>query len=499
MGPPLTRPSPSTVPHGAPALVALATLATLATLACAEHAAPPSPPLTVTVERAVLEADGADHTRVVAAVAPGTRGAVVSFSSSGGLLSSSAAVPGDDGTATVTLTADPEDALLGRPSKPVTVRATVRWDEAVEDTATAELSFVTPTSGAPALHLTAEPPAALADGASLVTFTLGARRLAPGTAVALATSAGALSADSAVVHDDGAGGTSATFTLQAPAAPAEATVIAREPSGVTASAVVRFVADGEAQFDLTGTFAQYSPARVKMTAGTLTPNPQCVVAPAIIRVHMVQQSDRVVAEWQTCFVTLAPVRSIVGEVTTTAPPAFTSAIPVVRADVMLDGAALGATFDPPPSVVVAGAELANPEDDALPTGEDDERVRDADGDGNPGVTVINSVGGEQNITFRNRGDTRGVVESSNRVVGEAVGDLSALPESSVLGVGNGFLPDFESVPSVFELVRVDGQNGAPDLDTNGDGAVDCDEIVDAQDFIFTIAAPATPLDCAGVP
>ena len=120
-------------------------------------------------------------------------------------------------------------------------------------------------------------------------------------------------------------------------------------------------------------------------------------------------------------------------------------------------------------------------------------------DGQPGVTVINSVGGEQHITFRNRGDTRGVVESGNRIVGAEVGDMSALPESSVLGVGNGFLPEFESVPSVFEVVRVDGRDGAPDLDTNGDGEVDCDEIVDAQAFIFTIAAPETPLDCAGVP
>lgn len=489
MGSTTARPPRSAIAAGALAVLVLA---------CA---APPPPPLPLSVraERSVLEANGVDSVGIVASVPAGTRGVVVSFSASGGLLSSSAALPDDDGTATVTLTADTEEALLGRPDKPVTVRATVVWEHNVEDTATAELSFVTPTSGAPSLHLTAEPPAALADGASLVTLTLGARRLPAGTEVALTSSAGALSVDHVVMADDGAGGTGASFTLQAPAAPAEATVTAREPSGVTATAVVRFVADGEAQFDLTGTFAQYSPARIRMTAGTLTPNPQCVVAPAIIRVQMVQEGDRVVADWQTCFVTLAPVRSIVGEVTTTAPPAFTSAIPVVHAEVTLSGTALGAAFDPPPSVVVAGAELALPDDDDLPTAEDDERVRDSDGDGNPGVTVESSVGGAQNITFRNSGDTRAVVASSNRLVGEQVGDLSALPESSVLGVGNGFLPEFASVPSVVELVRVDGANGAPDLDTNGDGAVDCEEIVDAQDFIFSIEAPSTPLDCAGVP
>ncbi|MCC7073172.1 MAG: hypothetical protein IT383_17760 [Deltaproteobacteria bacterium] len=494
MGLSLLAPSPARAPAPWP-LAALCLVA----LACAERATAPAPALSVRAERDLLEANGVDSTRIVASLPRGTQGVVVSFSSSGGMLSSSAAIPDADGTAAVTLSADTEEALLGRPDKPVTVRATVRWDANREDTATTDLSFVTPTSGAPALHLSTDPPAALADGAALVTLTLGARRLPAGTEVALSTSAGALSAERVVVHDDGAGGSTATFTLQAPAAPAEATVTAREPSGVMASAVVRFVADGDAQFDLTGTFAQLSPARIRMSAGTLTPNPQCVVAPAIIRVQLTQEGERVVADWQTCFVTLAPVRSIVGEVTTTAPPAFTSSIPVVHAELALSGVALGAVFDPPPSVVVAGAELAHPEDDALPTSEDDERVRDADGDGKPGVTVINSVGGEQNITFRNRGDTRGLVMSSNRIVGEQVGDLSALPESSVLGVGNGFLPEFQSVPSVFEMVRVDGHDGAPDLDTNGDGTVDCAEIVDAQGFIFTIAAPSTPLDCAGVP
>ena len=211
-----------------------------------------------------------------------------------------------------------------------------------------------------------------------------------------------------------------------------------------------------------------------------------------------QTGDAIDAVYTTCFVTLAPVTSIVGEVTTTAPPAFVGAIPSVHAQFSLADLAIGAAWAPPASVVVAGAELASA-DDALPSSDDDDRVRDSDGDGRPGVTVLSSIGGEQNITFRNTGVTRGVVLSSNRIVGANVGDMSALPESSVLGAGNAFLPEFESLPSVFELVRVDGQHGAPDADTNGDGEVSCNEIVDAADFLFTLTAPATPLDCAGVP
>lgn len=485
---------PTTKPLAA--LLALSALLSLAH-ACAAPPAPPTP-LTLEVDRDTLEANGADQAILIARVPPGTAGVVVRFSSSGGLLASSAVAPDEEGVARTTLFADEERALLGRPDKPVTVRATVSWDVNLEDSATVDVLFVAPVSGAPSLSLRAQPPAALADGAARVQVTLSARRLPAGTRVALASTAGALSTDSVVVENDGAGGTRAEFEITAPAEPAVAMLSAREPSGVEATLAVHFVADGQAQFDLTGTFAQLAPARVKMTAGTLTPNPQCVIAPTLVKVELVQRGADIIADYTTCFVTLAPVRSIVGEVTNTAPPAFTDAIPVVHAEFTLAEVALGALYDPPASVVVAGAALDDADQDSLPTSEDDERVRDADGDGRPGVTVINSVGGEQNITFRNRGDTRGVIESGNRIVGSEAGDLSALPESSVLGAGNAFLPDFESVPSVFEMVRVDGRDGAPDLDTDGDGEISCREIVDAQAFLFTLEAPATPLDCAGV-
>lgn len=479
-------------------LLPLAALAVLPPASCATPPAPPTP-LRLDVDRDTLEANGVDSATVTARVPAGTEGVVVRFSASGGLLSSSAMAPDAEGVARITLFADEERALLGRADKPVTVRATVSWDVNVEDSATVDVLFVAPTSGAPSLSLRAEPPAALADGASRVVLTLLARRLPAGTRVAVSTTAGALAAPEVAMVDDGQGGTVASIELTAPASPADAVVTAREPSGAQASLTVRFVADGEAQFDLSGTFAQLAPARVRMRSGTLTPNPQCVVAPTIVKVDVVQEGTHVSADYTTCFVTLAPVRSIVGEVTNTAPPAFTDAIPVIHAAVELSGVALGAAYDPPASVVVSGAELAEPESDELPTAEDDERVRDSDGDGRPGVTVVNSLGGEQNISFRNRGDTRGVVESGNRVLGATEGDLTALPESSVLGMGNGFLPEFESVPSIFEMVRVDGRDGAPDLDTDGDGVVSCQEIVDAQAFLFTIAAPSTPLDCAGVP
>lgn len=48
---------------------------------------------------------------------------------------------------------------------------------------------------------------------------------------------------------------------------------------------------------------------------------------------------------------------------------------------------IGATFAPPPAIVVLGADLAMPETDPLPTSSDPARASDDDGDGNPGVTI----------------------------------------------------------------------------------------------------------------
>src|SRR4051794_35911424 len=125
-------------------------------------AAPGGPaPLALALGAASLAADGVDHTTVTA-TAPGAAGLVVSFSATGGFLSSSAAIPGPDGRATVELVADREEALLGRAQKPVTVRATIT--RAVDDveSATADLVFTAPTSGAPSLAIAATPTAATA-------------------------------------------------------------------------------------------------------------------------------------------------------------------------------------------------------------------------------------------------------------------------------------------------------------------------------------------------
>lgn len=73
------------------------------------------------------------------------------------------------------------------------------------------------------------------------------------------------------------------------------------------------------------------------------------------------------------------------------PDAFLEAVPVpqIQAEVSEDNGRL--TLDQPRTWSVLGAELDTPTTDALPEDPEDPRVRDADGDGHPGVTV--RVGG----------------------------------------------------------------------------------------------------------
>jgi hypothetical protein len=235
---------------------------------------------------------------------------------------------------------------------------------------------------------------------------------------------------------------------------------------------------------------------VKLASGALTPNPQCAVAPSLVLASFVQTGLHVDAQYNTCDVAFPSVTSIVGTVGDSAPASFYAAIPVVSQSFTLASGDLGALYQPPPSIVVVGANLADPAHDALPTDETDARVVDADGDGHPGVTVQNTLGGDQYIVFRNIGTSKGTVLSSNEILGDSAGDLLASTETSVFGLGNAFLPATQALGSVVDLARVDGRFGAINADANGDGTISCDELVDAASSLgLDLDVPDTPFDC----
>ncbi|MBI5496287.1 MAG: hypothetical protein HY904_14795 [Deltaproteobacteria bacterium] len=443
---------------------------------------PPQPSVSISVARDTLVADGVDHTAVTATFTDQvTRDVVIRFTTSGGILTGSAVPPDADGHATVTLVADREEDMGGLEEKRVVVRAIVELGDNLVATQVAEVAFRAPTAGNPLLFLTADPPAADADGASTVTLTATARRMDPGTVLTFATTAGTLSAPSSVLD----AALHATVTLVAPAAPANARVTVTDAaSGASGVVLVSFVPAGAPQFDLTGVFAQLAVVRVRLSAGTLRPDPQCVVAPSILRMDLAQNDHDLAVTFTTCHVTLPAVTSIAGTVTNETPPAFLAAIPRVTQQLRLAETTLGTVVEFPRSVVVVGAELGNPADDGLPSDADDPRVRDSDNDGQPGVTVLNSLGGEQHIVYRNKGSSRARVRSSNRLDGDVLGDLVALTETSVFGLGGSFMPDTAQLPSVLQVARVDGLNGSPRIDNDGDGELSCQEIVDAQAQVF---------------
>ncbi len=446
------------------------------------------PALIVEIAPALLPADGLTRSTITVRARDPIAGAVVQLSATGGALSQSV-VPLVDGVATAELYAPLERELGRRESRVIDVIALVALDDDDRLEAATSVTAVPPADGPPLLFVDADPPAAIAGSGDVVTIRVATRRLAAGTALALESDAGN---GEPVVEDDG----TALATIVATDTPADVTVIVRDPaSDASARIVVRFVAPGEPLFDLTGVFAQIGSARVKLESGALTPNPQCTLAPSLVLARFVQTGTSLEASYTTCDVAFPPVTSIVGTVTNQATPEFYAAIPVVEESFDIGSGALSARYAPPPSVVVVGAELDDPENDALPTDENDARVVDADGDGAPGVTVLNSIGGAQHIVFRNVGSGTGRIVSSNHIVGDEVGDLVAVTETSVFGIGGAFLPDTKALGSVIELVRIDGRFGAVDADSDGDGEVSCAELVDVAGSVVTLEPPDTPFDC----
>ncbi|MEW5847206.1 MAG: Ig-like domain-containing protein [Myxococcota bacterium] len=468
--------------------------------ACPQQEKPePSPQVAVEVEKSTLTADGVDQTTVTATFTEKvSRDVVVRFTTSAGILTASA-VPLRDGKASTILVADREQDMGDDEEKNVTLRAIVELSDNQVVTNTTLVTFRVPAFGQPLIFLEARPPAVEADGVSTVEMVATARRMAAGTPVTWTTTAGTLAGVTSQIAANPDGTFTTSMQLTAAAEPVNARVTVKDPSsGAEAFALVSFVPAGAPQFDLTGTFAELALVRVKLSANTLRPNPQCVLAPSILRVQFTQNDHDVTARFKTCMVTLPPVTSIAGTVTNETPPAFLNAIPEVEDHITLEETVLGAELHFPPSVVVVGAELSDPANDPLPTDEDDSRVRDSDGDGQPGVTVINSLGGEQHIVYRNKGESRGTIVSSNKVEGGDLGDLTALTETAVFGIGGSFLPETIGLPSVFQMVRIDGLNGSPNVDNDGDGELSCQEVMDAQAQVFDLPTPNTPIDCGGI-
>lgn len=139
---------------------------------------------------------------------------------------------------------------------------------------------------------------------------------------------------------------------------------------------------------------------------------------------------------------------------------------------------IGATYAPGLGVILLGAELADPDNDPLPTSDNPELAMDEDGDGQPGVTVLASTltcdqQEELYVAIRTGAELIGTVQDIDTIVGDVVPVL----DQSVLGYSHDCMAAAARLPitvaegSTFVAYRV---GDTEDLDGNGN--VSCQEI-----------------------
>jgi hypothetical protein len=140
---------------------------------------------------------------------------------------------------------------------------------------------------------------------------------------------------------------------------------------------------------------------------------------------------------------------------------FVPALPVLQRTLTLETCGEdGLRIHVPRMVVVEGATLTDPENDALPTEGDDPRVVDFDGDGQPGFTVQVSgmVEGDMYVVQREWSEWIGVVTGRNTFDGTVLWGQ----EQSVVGASTWFLSgqtptttDADPAKNRFWTTRVD--------------------------------------------
>lgn len=151
----------------------------------------------------------------------------------------------------------------------------------------------------------------------------------------------------------------------------------------------------------------------------------------------------------------------VEEVRTVIPDAVPRSLPAQRSQLVFTERDDVLSWERPESLFVVGAELADPQRDRLPTESTDDRLRDPDRDGNPGVTVrIEGVAqGDIYVVERRRVAYRGTMLGAGQLQGLVL-DRS---ERSVVGASVEILrapiptmPHEEGRANHIRLQRIDG-------------------------------------------
>lgn len=223
---------------------------------------------------------------------------------------------------------------------------------------------------------------------------------------------------------------------------------------------------GPTRDDFTGTWAHRYDQVGVAELPALGPEPTTTVALSRVEITAGEAPDALVLRSQICAVTIERERDIVQ---TIIPPAFIAALPETVRPASVEGDRMVAPW----FTELRGVVLDDPERDALPTMPDDPRVRDLDGDGQPGLTVRSAgiVDGEIYLVQRTRSRLDG------RLAGDTLdGSIDWTVEDAVLGADN---------PILAMAVPLEPDPDASSIRTTRiDGALDCDAIVADQAAIF---------------
>ncbi len=173
----------------------------------------------------------------------------------------------------------------------------------------------------------------------------------------------------------------------------------------------------------------------------------------------------------------------------TYPPAAVAAFDARDVAIVLGGATVGSSFTTQRQGILLGWEPdSDPLDEVLPQDADDARLRDADNDTQPGVTlnVEGFVSGDVYIANRNVVISTGVIDSQDRITGtnQVTADQRVVGASAILLNNNSTMvsQDPRDDSSPFELVR---------LSSN----LTCADIVATADQLFILDSTPTPQMC----
>jgi hypothetical protein len=458
--------------------------------------------LTLAANATTSPADGVSMVQLTANV-EGAPSAVVSFEVLGAALLSATTAAATNGVATVSLYAPLEEQLATDGPTTATVKATVNLNGVLVSSQDVVITYTLPEGGVPTLLAYAAPDRVLAGGTDPIRVIVDGRRLTSNTVALSANGALQDLPTSLEMTDLGAGMSHGELTIPAAAMqPGVVTLTLRAEGAVPVDVELRFLEEGEAAFDLNGTFAEVAYGTVEIgNLIFLNPNPQCVIAPtfSLVTVEQTQNDDgtaQLTLHSQTCVVKMGDVNvHFVGTSTTHVDQGFidaTNAHAPPPLSFPLADIGPGASFDLAPELIatpfIIGADMSADPDAPLPTVETDARVEDQDFDGNPGVTLTNSTQGEQHVVYRTRLHAlRGTIVGSNGINGET----EAETETKIFGGDSPLAPTITAMPSPWFQRRVDGRNGSVNIAArDGDpSSISCDDL---EAYIGELQIEATP-------